>query len=299
MITRRAFQTGCLAAAAASGSVRAQSGGSSVTAVDCHAHVFRRGLPLADARRYAPSYDATSEDYLKVLDANGISHAVLVQPSFFGTDNGYLVQALRQHPDRFRGVAVVDPAIAPDELRSLDRVGIVGIRLNLIGQPDPPLASEPWQVFLKRLADLDWQVEIQAEGHRWPGLLEPLGRAGVKAVADHFGKPDPALGVDDPGFLAILKAGRTGRVWVKLSGPYRNGAGDIGARIARAAVPRLRDGLGLERLVWGSDWPHTQFEATADYRAMREALDLWLPDPADRRIVLVETPAALFRLPGR
>ena len=32
-----------------------------------HAHVFKRGLPLADTRRYAPDYDATPEQYIEGL----------------------------------------------------------------------------------------------------------------------------------------------------------------------------------------------------------------------------------------
>src|SRR3712207_3862358 len=102
-------------------------------AVDTHAHVFRRGLKLADFRRYAPDYDAEIEDYLRQLDAHAVTHGVLVQPSFLGTDNSYLVEALQQYPERFRGIAVVPPDFAMAELEALDKVGAVGIRLNLIG----------------------------------------------------------------------------------------------------------------------------------------------------------------------
>ena len=297
MPSRREFQTGLLAPMTVALLPRralARPPTGAPTAVDCHAHVFRRGLSLADARRYAPDYDATPEDYVAVLDANGVSHAVLVQPSFLGTDNGYLLEALRRYP-RFRGIAVVEPTVSPDALRALDEAGVVGIRLNLIGAPDPRLDADPWPAHLKRLADLGWQVEVQAEAKRWPGLLGPLLESGVNVVADHFGKPDPALGVDDPGFRHLLSQGRSGRVWVKLSGAYRNGDGDAGERIARAALPLLRDNLGLERLVWGSDWPHTQFERVVDYAAARAALDAWLPDPRERRTVLVDAPVALFK----
>ena len=221
-----------------------------VAAVDSHAHVFKRGLSLADARRYAPDYDATPEDYVKVLDANGISHAVLVQPSFLGTDNSYLVDALRRY-SRFRGIAVVEPTISADALRALDEAGVVGVRLNLIGAPDPQVNADPWPTHLKQLAALGWQVEVQAEARRWPALLGPLLDSGVNVVADHFGKPDPALGVDDPGFRYLLTAGRSRRLWVKLSGAYRNGDGNIGERIARAAIPLFRDNLGIDRLVLG------------------------------------------------
>lgn len=292
MFSRRTFQAGLTLSAL----LARDAGAAAVTAVDGHAHVFRRGLPLADARRYAPDYDATPEDYIRVLDANGLSNAVLIQPSFFGTDNGYLLAALERHPDRFRGIAVVDPAMPLDDLKALDAAGIVGMRLNLIGQADPPLTDSLWRTHLRHLADLGWQVEVQAEARRWPALLGPLLDGGVRLVADHFGKPDPTRGVDDPGFRRLLETGATGRLYVKLSGPYRNGA--AGEAIARAAIPLLRDALGLDHLVWGSDWPHTQFEASARYAAMRANLDAWLPDPADQRVVLAETPARLFRLKG-
>jgi predicted TIM-barrel fold metal-dependent hydrolase len=100
--------------------------------------------------------------------------------------------------------------------------------------------------------------------------------------------------VADPGFRHLLTAGPTRRVWVKLSGAYRNGPN--GGTIARAAVPLLCQAFGLDRLVWGSDWPHTQFETAASYATARDALDTWLPEATERQVVLAETPAALFRL---
>ena len=71
---------------------------SEITAVDSHAHVFERGFPLASRRRHAPEYDALLDDYLALLDTRDISHGVLVQPSFLGTDNSYFVGALRRYP---------------------------------------------------------------------------------------------------------------------------------------------------------------------------------------------------------
>lgn len=293
MISRRGFQAGLLGAAAAAalpGRARAENKAVPAGATDSHAHVFKRGLPLAGARRYAPEYDATPEDYIRQLDANGISRGVLVQPSFLGTDNSYMLGGLSQFGARLRGIAVVEPTISRDELRALDKAGVVGIRLNLIGKSDPPLDAEPWPQLLKALADLGWQVEIQAEGRRWPALLPPLLKSGVTVVADHFGKPDPALGADDPGFRHILEQGRNGRVWVKVSGSYRNGPG-----LPAAAVPLLRDALGTGRLVWGSDWPHTQFEKTASFAKALAEFMTWFPDEGDRRAILVDSPAKLFR----
>ena len=213
---------------------------------------------------------------------------MLVQPSFLGTDNGFLLAALRAHPSRLRGIAVVAPGT---DLGPLDGTGIVGLRLNLIGRPDPDFTDEVWRDHLAQVAERGWQIEVQAEAGRWGAILPPLLSAGVAVVVDHFGKPDPTLGVEDPGFRYLLSAGASRRVWVKLSGAYRAG----GSEVALAAVPLLKQGLGLDRLVWGSDWPHTQFERTMDYGSARAMLDSWLPDAEERRQVLVETPARLFR----
>jgi predicted TIM-barrel fold metal-dependent hydrolase len=221
---------------------------------------------------------------------------VLVQPSFLGTDNSYLLTALATHPKRLRGIAVVAPDISPMALDELDRAGIVGLRLNLLGEADPPFATSLWRRHLALAAGRGWQVEVQAEAHRLPRILPPLVEAGVATVVDHFGKPDPALGVEDPGFRYLLSQGATRRVWVKLSGAYRLGGMERGTAIAAAAVPLLRQAFGLDRLVWGSDWPHTQFEAVAGYGQTRALLDEWLPDAAERRAVLCDTPARLFGL---
>ena len=120
----------------------------------------------------------------------------------------------------------------------------------------------------------------------------------MKIVADHFGRPDPTLGVNDPGFRHLLETAKMGRVWLKLSGSYRNGADSVGQRVAEEAIPLLRDNFGVERLVWGSDWPHTQFEKVVDYTRVHAELEAWLPDPRERQAVLVDTPASLFRFPN-
>jgi len=99
----------------------------------------------------------------------------------------------------------------------------------------------------------------------------------------------------DPGFRYLLDMAASGRVWVKLSAAYRNGVGDAGEHAARDAARLLHHAFGVERLLWGSDWPNTQFESSVDYAQTIALLESWLPDAADRHTVLQETPAALFR----
>ncbi|SAL75222.1 hydrolase [Caballeronia choica] len=269
-----------------------------ITAIDTHAHVFERGLPLATRRRYAPRYDAPLPDYLAQLDAHGISHGVLVQPSFLGTDCRYLLRALALAPERLRGVAVIDPACPPTcnpaHLDAMHRAGVVGIRLNLFDAPDPRFDDPVWHATLGHLGRLGWHVEVHVEAKRLAGIVEPLLEHEVRIVVDHFGRPDPALGVEDPGFRYLLSLGRTGRVWVKISGAYRNGVEAVATAFARVAADALKHEFGVERLVWGSDWPHTQFEQTERFERALRVLDAVVRDERERRAVLVSTPARLF-----
>jgi predicted TIM-barrel fold metal-dependent hydrolase len=289
-LTRRQFGAG-LASLATVVATTARSEAALPT-IDTHAHVFHRELKLAPGRRYAPDYDAPLSLYLDQLDHNGITNGVLVQPSFLGTDNSYLVDCLKQTKGRLRGIAVVDPAVSADELRELDRAGIVGIRLNLVGQPLPDLVASEWKVLLANVKSMGWQVEIQRNASDLAALVPQLLDHGVTVVLDHYALPDPKLGVADPGFQSVLKLGATKNVWVKISAPYRNGA--AGESFAKEAYPLLRSAYGLDRLLWGSDWPHTQFEATQSYAKNRQFLDTLIVDKNERAQVLA-SPRPLFR----
>lgn len=289
-LTRRQFGVG-LASLATATATKAMSE-TALPVIDTHAHVFHRGLKLAPGRRYAPDYDAPLSLYLEQLDHNGMTNGVLVQPSFLGTDNSYLVECLKQTGGRLRGIAVVDPTVSADELRELDRAGVVGIRLNLVGQPLPDLAASEWKGLLANVKLMGWQVEIQRNASDLAVLVPQLLDHGINVVLDHYALPDPKLGIADPGFQSVLKLGATKNVWVKISAPYRNGP--AGQGFAKEAYPLLRNAYGLDRLLWGSDWPHTQFEATQSYAKNREFLDTLIVDRSERAQVLA-SPHQLFR----
>lgn len=267
-------------------------------AVDTHAHVFHQGLALANTRRHTPDYDATLAEYLGLLDAHGLTHGVLVQPSFLGTDNSHLVEALRAAPTRLRGVAVVAQDASESELQALADAGVVGIRLNLFGLDTPALQTPAWQVLLARVNAMNWHVEVHLQAARLDGVLPALLAAGCRIVVDHFGRPDPALGVLDTGFQYLLRQADSGRIWVKLAAPYRNWAAPACAAAGRLATQQLLDAYTPERLMWGSDWPHTEHRHLASYPAATQWLDAWIDDPAQRRTVLADTPLRLFQFQG-
>ncbi|MFM0207739.1 amidohydrolase family protein [Paraburkholderia sediminicola] len=268
---------------------------SRIIAIDAHAHVFVRGLPLAAQRRHAPDYDATVDAYAAHLLSNGVSHAVLVQPSFLGTDNTFLLDVAKRYPRRFRGVAVVDCAVTDSELARLDSAGVVGIRLNLVGLKLPQLTAPHWQRLFARVKALGWHVEVHREARDLHAVVEPLLEQGCTVVVDHFGRPDPRTAADDPGFKYLLSLAARGHVWVKLSAAYRSATADDGTALGIALTSQILDAYTPDRLVWGSDWPHTQHQHIVDYDATRRALDQWVPDVAQRESILTNSARTLYR----
>jgi predicted TIM-barrel fold metal-dependent hydrolase len=263
-----------------------------IIAVDAHAHVFERSLPMVAGHRYMPARDALAADHLKNLDAHGLTHGVLVQPSFLGTDNSYMLAAIDAAPKRLRGIAVVEPSIPFSELEAMAARGIVGIRLNLIGKPAPPPQQAPWQSLLAFARQHRWHVEVHADAAELPAVMKPLLASGVRIVVDHFGRPAAAQGVDDPGFRYLLSSADSGLVWVKLSGGYR--IDTPSHTVTKQAAEKLLQVFTPNRLVWGSDWPHTMFEDKATYARTRSLLDEWVTDAEARHNVLGATAVELF-----
>ena len=258
--------------------------------VDTHAHVFHRGLPLTPGHRHAPQQDALLPDLLALFDAHGVTHGLLTAPSFLGTDNSYLLAALASAPRRLRASVIVDEGSEPAALHGMARLGVVGIRLNMLQRADlPDLRSPRWRRLLETVAALDWHVEIYVEGARLQRLLLPALEVGAKVVIDHFGSPTASLGLRCPGFHGLLEAIQAGRTWVKLSAPYRL----AGVDPAPCAAALLAAG-GPQRLLWASDWPWTQNSAGMTYGKCLDWLEQWVPVGAQRDIILGETPRTLL-----
>jgi predicted TIM-barrel fold metal-dependent hydrolase len=261
-----------------------------VVAVDCHAHVMRRDAPLAPDRHSAPKRDCSVEEYLALLDAHGISHGVLTAPSFYGTDNSLLLDALDRARGRLRGTVIVAPEVESAELQAMAAGGAVGIRLNWFHRaslPDP--GSPAYRRLFATVRDLGWHVEIYLEGPLLARVLPRIRDSGAKVVVDHFGSPDPARGVGCAGFQRVLEGVRAGDTWLKLSASYRQGGVDC-----QRYVDALLQAGGPQQLVWASDWPFVSHEEHVTYDACIQDLRRWVPDEATRRIILAETPMKLF-----
>jgi len=266
-------------------------------AVDSHCHVFDTArFPYSpDALYRPPPHEAgTAAELAAVHDAHGISHALLVNPtSGYGYDNRCMQAALRASHGRFKGIARVRPDVDDDTLAALDVDGVIGVRIDLVG--DGPVAAAHPAVprLLARVRERGWQVHVQCEKDQLVAAA-PILRAGrVPLVIDHIGRPDAAAGLAQPGFQAVLALGGDGHA-IKLSGPFRFAPGPGPYAAADLYVAAAIDAFGVDRCVWGSDWPFLRPASRMDYGPVLSLLARWLPDERDRRRVLWDTPARLF-----
>lgn len=99
--------------------------------VDCHCHVFDpTRFPYDPANPYHPAGQeiGTAAQIARVFAANGVRHALLVQPnSGYGTDNRAMLDAIAASGGAWRGVALVPFDVGLDDLASLRAAGVVGV----------------------------------------------------------------------------------------------------------------------------------------------------------------------------
>ena len=268
--------------------------------VDCHAHVFDPArFPYAAGTHYAPAGQelGTPARLAQLLDWHGVDHAVLVGPnSGYGEDNRCLLDAVAAGAGRYRGMAVVPTGIGRSALAELKAAGILGVTLNaaLLGveyyaDAGPLLAS---------LAALDMIADVQVVDDQLLALAPLLERSGARVHIDHCGRPDPTAGIDAPGFRELLRWGRAGRAVVKLSGCVKVSREPYPHADLEPFVGALLGEFGPDRCVWASDWPFLRMPERVDYGPLLALLARQVPDEADRRRILWDTPAREFGFPA-
>ena len=267
------------------------------SAADCHAHVFCGArYPYDPATVYEPhpSQAGTTAKFLAVLDAHGMTHGLLVGAGPYGADNRCLLDGLAAGAGRLKGIALVEADVSDRELASLADHGVVGIRFNLSTHGMSQFVAPGVDRLFARIKEMGWFLQVHCEKDELAEAAPILRRAGVRVMVDHFGRPDVARGLGHAGFQTLLELGRTGNGVVKLSGPFRSSVEGYPYRDVDPFVAAVIQAFTLDRCVWGSDWPFVRMDERMDYGPPLVCLQRWLPDPADRRTVLWETPARLF-----
>ena len=262
-------------------------------ACDTHAHVVGDGVayPFVATRGYTAP-EATEQQYIAMLDGLGCDRGVLVQVSIHGTDNRLMVEALKHHPKRLRGVAVCNPDVSDKELQALHDVGVRGLRINVtVGGG---VGFDVMDRLAERIQPMDWHLQFLINPE---GLMQVEGRLlkmKLPVVIDHIAGIPHAEGVRHPAFTSLLNLVKGGNAWVKLSGAYR-ASDDLQNYANTMDMPKALIAAAPDRMVWGSDWPHVHiYTPMMKTGPLLELLGKWAPDEAIRNRILVDNPARLY-----
>ena len=137
----------------------------SMNYIDAHVHVWTPDTvryPLASGFTKENMKPAlfTPEELFKHCKPPGVGRINLIQMSFYGFDNSYMLDMIAKYPGVFVGTAVIDP-LGPDpacEMNELAKRGVRAFRIH------PKLTEQPIDKWLRP----DGYKKMFATGAIWP-----------------------------------------------------------------------------------------------------------------------------------
>lgn len=270
-------------------------------ACDTHCHIFGPPniFPYSEKRRYTPPA-APVEHYLMVLDAIGVDRGIVVQPNAHATDNRVSIDAIARSGGRLMGVGRIDDETTDEELADMDAGGIRGIRFEFVrgrpGSSDLPLFDR----MIERIRPLGWHVELHVDPDVLVELEAWFRALDVVAVVDHFARIKTSDGIDQPGFKLLLELMERENYWTKISGADERTASPWPYPEVVPFAHALIE-VAPDRLIWGTNWPHSNLFELGVTPNDGLLLDLMLdfaPDEGIRNRILVDNPARLFGFPA-
>jgi 2-pyrone-4,6-dicarboxylate lactonase len=270
---------------------------------DSHFHVFGppEVFPFLSTHEYTPPA-APLEHYAKMIAVIGIERAVVVQPSVHGLDNSATLDAIKNSNGRFRGVGRIDDKTPKAELRRLHEGGIRGVRFNLLDRPRGNVKLDVLDRCVENIADLGWSIDLHIDTKSLLVQEKRIRSMPVPVVVDHIARVKPAEGLNQPAFQLLLDLLKLKHVWVKVSGADKicnTIVHDYFGLPFVEVVPYARAVISAapDRVIWGTDWPHSNNFAPGHTPNDGDLVDLlaeFAPDEQMRMRILVDNPAALY-----
>lgn len=265
-------------------------------ACDSHMHIFdARFAPSPHWPRTPPVAPVAA--YRQLQQRLGTSRTVVVTPSTYGSDNACTLDALDQFGDGARGVAVVAHDVGDAELDRLHARRVRGLRVNFVS---PQSWGETTPEMLTTLArkvarQPDWHIQVFMHPEQIVAWASVLAALPVPLVVDHLGRIAPGEGSAAEAFGVLRRLLDGGNTWVKLSGAYMRSTVHGPSYADTLPLGRALVQAAPERLVWGSDWPHTtEAPGTVNDADLVDVLQAWCGSTAVMDRILVDNPAKLY-----
>ncbi|HWL09292.1 MAG TPA: amidohydrolase family protein [Planctomicrobium sp.] len=232
--------------------------------IDAHVHVWpaeTTRYPVAEGfkKENVQPISFTPEELFAECRPQGVTRVVLIQMSFYKFDNSYMLDAIRQYPDAFRGVAIVDEkqANVGDTMKELAKSGVTGFRLYAT-KP----AVESWlnatemNAFWKLAAQTGQAVCLLSDPDALPAIDAMIKKhPETTVVIDHFSRIGMSGTIQQQDLDNLCRLARYPNVFVKTSAFYALGKKQAPYTDLGPMVRRLRDAYGAKRLMWASDCP--------------------------------------------
>lgn len=252
------------------------------TIIDAHSHLWLRqdtevdGLPIrtlqngkslfmGEVRQMIPPFMTdgrnTAEVFLSNMDYAQVSGAVVTQEYIDGIQNSYLLEVMKQYPDRFFVCGLCEfrrPGYLK-EARTLIAQGFRAIKIPaqrlLLREGHVALTSDEMMQLFHLMEDKGMILSIDlADGKTQTGEMEEVIREcpGLKIAIGHFGM------VTRPDWTEQIRLARHKHVYIESGGitwlfndefyPFPG---------AIRAIREAADLVGMDKLMWGSDYPRT------------------------------------------
>ena len=275
-----------------------------MTTVDSHHHFW--DLSKLDYDWMPPPPNVLVRNYLPddmkpLLFAAGISKTVVVQAHQSVEEAEFLLD-LAEANDFVAGVVgwvdLTDPKVGYVLDRLMKRKKFKGVRHLVHDEPDDAwLARDDVARGLKELAfrGLAYDVLARPEHLKYvPQVAEKV--PGLKMVVDHIAKPHIAEGVMEPWAADLAAVAEIPGIRCKVSGMVTEAGDGWTADDLRPYVTHVVDVFGLDRLMWGSDWPVCLLAGEYD-QVLNAALDAIGPlSDGDRAAFLGGNATTFYRL---
>jgi len=227
--------------------------------IETHVHLFDpERVPYAPDAPYKPAA-YTLEDHLKLVEAAGLAHSIIVHPEPYQDDHRYLEYcfAHEPRPGYFKGTCLFDPLRedTPERMRALAErwpKRIVALRIHemsMTPETSGPIRNRDtkapgmlacWQA----VASMGMAVQMHFIPGQAPNIRALAARfPETTVILDHMGRPGQGT---EKEYEQVLKLAELPSVILKYSswGEYH---GDLG-RLTK----RLFDTFGPRRIVWGT-----------------------------------------------
>ncbi|HEY2842393.1 MAG TPA: amidohydrolase family protein [Bryobacteraceae bacterium] len=281
-------------------------------AVNTHCHVNSNGItpfPWSDDRKYDPAF-APWRKLEELDDYLGFAREVIVAATCHGTDNSYMLNALKRAKGRALGVAFVDKDATDEQLMDLDAAGVRGVRYSYVKRLTNPPPREEMIIMATRLRNLTaagklknhWHIDLYCEAADLLDLDAHIKAIPLPVVFDHMAVPTVDKGVADPAFQSFLQLFRDKKdCYAKVTCPERltgSSKPEDWSKVlpfARALADEFPD-----RVITGTDWPHPNMKA-GQMPNDGALLNRWIwevagKDGAILKQILVDNPRRLFNL---